>query len=203
MSEESLLSIRMAKMSDSELKNYTDNKDHFQEYAVLSALLELEKRGVIIENSDQIKQDAKAIEIAEIDTPEYVESSATGVPELYSTRFILIFGVFTLLGGSILMALNFIQLNNKKAARLVIVASLVYSLLTALILQSFGITNTFISVAIGLLGIYLLYDLIYKKEFPQDIKNFKSRNIWTPILICLLISIPLLYLLAATGNLPQ
>ncbi len=43
MSEENFFSMKMAKLSDDELKNYVVNKHDFQDYAVLTAILELEK----------------------------------------------------------------------------------------------------------------------------------------------------------------
>lgn len=208
MSQENFYAKKMVLKTDDELKNYIENQDHFQEDAVLAALIELEKRGIEVEESKKIKETIAKLktveETVEIESDSmFQQTTSNNTPELYSTKYILIFGLFTLLGGSILMALNFMQLNNKRAARLVIIASLAYSFLSAVILQSFGVTNMFISLAISILGIYLLYDLVYKKEFPQDIQNFKPRNIWIPILICLAISIPMLYVLAATGSLPQ
>lgn len=207
MNQGNFYTSKMQSKSIDELKNYIEAPEHFQDDAVLAAIIELESRNVDIEGIQKIKEKLTAsitIEtIEEIGSSQPQDDFNKDSLELYSTTFILIFGVFTLLGGSILMALNFIQLRNTKAARFVVVASLIYSLATGLALQSFGITNTFVSVAISVLGIYLLYDLVYKKHFPQDIKNFKPRNIWIPILISLLISLPLIYLLAATGNLPQ
>lgn len=207
MSQENFYTKQMLLKSDDELKNYIENQDHFHEDAILAALLELEKRGVEVEESERIKQtiaEVKTLEKEEeVDTLNFQQNTSNETPELYSTKYILIFGLFTLLGGSILMALNFMQLNNKKAARLVIMASLSYSLASAIILQSLGITNPVMSVVVSILGIYLLYEFIYKKEFPQNITDYKPRNIWIPIIICLAVSLPLLYLLAATGGLPQ
>jgi Tol biopolymer transport system component len=206
MSQENFYSPKMILKTEDELRDYIDNQDHFQEEAVLAAIWELEKRGIPIENSAQIKEEITA-NIPEISmetaTAPIENTKQTETPELYSTQFILIFGLFSLLGGGILMALNFMQLKNVKAARLVVIVAVIYSLLTGIALQSFGITNMFISLAVSMLGIYLLYDFVYKKEFPKDLKNYTPRNIWTPILILLALSIPLLYLLSATGNFPQ
>ena len=208
MSQENFYSPKMILKTDDELSDYIDNKDHFQEEAVLAAIYELENRGIVIENSAQIKEEITAnipeISVkAEATSDNKPNAQQTETPQLYSTQFILIFGVFTLLGGGILMALNLMQLKNVKAARFVVIATVVYSLLTAILLQAFGITNMFISLAVSVLGIYLLYDLVYKKEFPKEVKNFTPRNIWIPILVLLALSIPMLYLLYATGGLPQ
>jgi len=207
MNSENFYSGKMSTKSVDELKNYIETPEYFQEDAVLAAILELEKRNIEVDGVQKIKEEITALKtiesVEEIEDANYTGSATAVVPELYSTKFILIFGVFTLLGGSILMALNFMQLRNPKAARFVVVASLIYSLTTGLLIQSLSISNPFISLSIGILGIYLLYDLVYKKQFPQDIKNFTPRNIWIPIAICLLISFPLVYLLIATGSFSQ
>jgi Tol biopolymer transport system component len=207
MSQENFYSPKMKLKTDDDLRDYIKNQDHFQEEAVLAAIWELESRGIIIENSKQIKEQIMAV-VPEVSLKEeatsiqYNTEAKTKTPQLYSTQFILIFGLFSLLGGGILMALNFMQLKNVKAARIAVIASLVYSLLTGIVLQSLGITNPFMSLAVSILGIYLLYDLVYKKEFPKDLKNFESKNIWTPIIILLLVSIVFVYILSSTGNLP-
>ena len=71
MSEENFFSMKMAKLSIDELKNYVKNKDDFQDYAVLTAILELEKRGINIENSEQIKLE---IETTKVETTEIIQS---------------------------------------------------------------------------------------------------------------------------------
>ena len=223
MSEESLLSVRMSKMSDSELKNYTDNKDHFQEYAVLSAVLELEKRGVVVENSDQIKQDAKAIETietAKIDTPlETSNTHSKETPSLYSTQSIFIFGaLFSVFGGSVLMVLNLFQLNKKNSGWYVIIGTFIYSFSLSYIYTFLNITDKvsltnlasfsdlftafIISLVSNLLGIYLLYYFIWKKEVPEDL-NYKKKAIWKPVIIILAINLIAAIMLIASGGLPQ
>lgn len=224
MSKDSLLAIRMSKMSDSELKNYTDNKDHFQEYAVLSAVLELEKRGILVENADQIKQEAKAIEAIETakieaSTQEATNAQSQEVPSLYSTQSIFIFGaLFSVFGGSVLMILNLFQLNKKNSGWYVIIGTFIYSFsltyiygflnltekvsLTNLATFSDLITAFLISLISNLLGIYLLYFFIWKKEVPENL-NYKKKAIWKPVLIILAINLIAAILLIASGGLPQ
>ncbi|MFD1292787.1 hypothetical protein ACFQ5N_02970 [Lutibacter holmesii] len=223
MSNESLLSLRMAKMSDSELKNYTENKDHFQEYAVLSAVLELEKRGIIVENADEIKQEAQAIKAAEatkIETPfTTANAQSKEIPALYSTQSIFIFGaLFSVFGGSVLMILNLFQLNKKNSGWFVIIGTFMYSFsltyiyeflnltekvsLTNLATFSDLITAFLISIISNLIGIYLLYNFIWKKEVPEDLK-YKKKAIWKPVLIILAINFIAAILLIASGGIPQ
>lgn len=223
MSKESLLSIRMAKMSDSELKNYTDNREDFQEYAVLTAVLELEKRGIFVENAAEIKEEAKALEVietAKIDTAEESENThSKEVPSLYSTQSIFIFGaLFSVFGGSVLMVLNLFQLNKRNSGWYVIIGTFIYSFSLSYIYAFLNLTDKvsltnlasftdlftafLISLISNLLGIYLLYYFIWKKEVPADL-NYKKKAIWKPVLIILAINLLAAIMLIASGNFPQ
>jgi len=223
MSEESFFSIRMTKMSDSELKKYVDNKDEFQDYAVLAAVLELEKRGVSVENGAQIKQEISEVEVVEkevIGEPiEFESTASTTTPELYSTQSIFIFGaLFSVFGGGILMLLNLFKLNKRNSGWYVIIGSIVYSfslsyiyrllnisdkvLITNLVTIDDIIIALFISVISNLFGVYLLYYFIWNKEVPSNL-NYRKKAIWKPILIILAINIVAGLLLMGSGNFPQ
>lgn len=207
MSEESFFSIRMTKMSDSELKKYVDNKDEYQDYAVISAVLELEKRGIHVENSEQIKQnieEVKGTKIEEIGEPIETDTATfSKTPLLYSTQFIFIFGaLFSVFGGGILMAMNLFQLKKVKAAKLVVVASLGYTILLIVLFDFLGITNAIISLTTSILGVFLLEQFIWKKEVSSEI-NFEKRDVWKPVAIGLLIALPMAYFMIASGNFPQ
>jgi hypothetical protein len=201
MSEENYFSVRMTRTSDSELKNYIENREDFQEVAVLAAILELEKRGIAVENSEEIKQEISELEIIEEENFEAAPiHNSSSTPILYSPKFIFIFGaLFSVFGGGILMALNFIQLKKIKAAKLVVLASLTYTFLLIYLFDILEVKNAIISLMSSLFGIYLLEQLIWKKEFPTEI-NYEKRAIWKPILIGIAIALPMAYFLIASGN---
>jgi hypothetical protein len=205
MSEENFYVEKMISKSDDELKNYIENRDHFQEDAVLAAILELEKRGLKIEGSEKLKQELSDFKNNEEDTinnpPEFQSNNSNVVPELYSKKFIFIFGVlFSVFGGGVLMALNFLTLNNKKAARITILASITYSVSLVFLFEVIGTTNPIISILSSILGIYLLDQYVWKKENPEPIKHIEKGTL-KPIIIGLLIAIPITYLLIISGNL--
>lgn len=207
MNPENFYASKMSSKTIDELKNYIDNQDHFHEDAVLAAILEIEKRDLQIEGTNKIKEELtalKAVEtIEEIGVPKYTDSTSTKVPELYSAQFIYIFGaLFSVFGGGVLMALNFMALKNKKAAKITIISSIVYSILLTIIIDAFGAVNILVSLGTSILGIYLLHQYIWKKENPNEI-NYKEKNIWKPLLIGFLIAMPLAYLMLISGNLPQ
>lgn len=208
MSPENFYESKMILKSDDELKNYIVNKDHFQEDAVLAAILELEKRAIEVEGIIKLKDellDAKGLEEPTTFTQPETQTTSpyNELPELYSTRFIFIFGaLFSVFGGGILMALNFMTLNNKKAARTTVLASLGYSVVLVFLFDALGVTNALISLSTSILGIYLLDQFIWKKENPTTIEH-KEKSILKPLIIGVLIAIPLAYLMIISGNLPQ
>lgn len=207
MNQKNFYASKMLLKSIDELKNYLNNRDDFQEDAVLSAILELEKRGVKVDEGEKIKEEISAVKTIEpaieSEHTQFQESALKETPELYSTKFIYIFGaLFSVFGGGVLMALNFMSLKNKKAARLTILASLGYSILLTFIIDSIGIPNILISLGSSLFGVYLLHYFIWNREAPENI-NYKEKDIWKPIIIGLLIAMPLAYLMMTTGNIPQ
>lgn len=207
MSEENYFSIKMARLSNDELKNYVENKEDYQDYAVLTAILELEKRGVTVENSEQIKQETSELKVAEkekIGEPIVATTTTlSNTPILYSTQFIFIFGVlFSVFGGGILMAMNLAQLKKIKAARLAVFGSLAYTMLLIMLFDVLGVTNAIISLISSVFGIFLLEQFIWKKEVSPQI-NYEKRAIWKPIAIGLLIALPIAYYMIVTGNFSQ
>lgn len=210
MREESFFSKKLAKLNNADLMNYIENKDHFQDYAVLSAILELEKRGITVENAETLKQELVPEAIVENTTnPEIAEpikinsASTSQKPVLYSPQFVFIFGIlFSVLGGGILMAMNLMQLKKIKAARFAVLSALTYSISIYILLEVLGITNPIVSVLSTFLGLFLLEQFIWKKEVSPNLV-FEKRAIWKPIVVGLLIALPLAMYLIATGNIPQ
>lgn len=204
MSQENYFSNRMGRMSNDELKNYLDNKDDFREDAVIAAILELEKRGFSNEKTEELKLELNAIATVSdqeenIDEP-FDSSSFSGTPTLYSTKFIFIFGaLFSVFGGGILMALNFLELKNKKGARMAVVASLGYTIFLIYLFEFLGVANAIVSLFTSVLGIYLLYQFLWKKEFPIDFE-YKEKDVWKPVIIGIILMLPLAYILVKSGN---
>lgn len=222
MSGESLFAIKMAKMSDAELKNHISNSSDYQDFAILTAVLELEKRGISVENGEEIKQKLIASETTRketISTPiEENNSYSNQTTALYSTKSIFIFGaLFSVFGGGILMALNLFQLNKKNNALYVIIGSVVYSFILNYVYSFLNLTEKvaitnftsidaiftaiLISVLSSLTGVYFLYELFWKKEIPST-KNYRKKSIWKPVVIILLINLVATFILLGSGNIP-
>tara|TARA_R110001583_G_scaffold1089_2_gene9149 strand:+ start:5264 stop:5938 length:675 start_codon:yes stop_codon:yes gene_type:complete len=222
MSGESLFAIKMAKMSDAELINHIDNKDDYQDYAILTAILELEKRGITVENGAQIKQELTALETTKKETEDATlnenESTSNETIGLYSIKSIFIFGtLFSVFGGGILIAINLFQLNKKNNAWYVIIGSVIYSFIINYVYSFLNIASKvsianfvsfndifiaiFISVITSLIGVYILYELFWKKEIPSTI-NYRKKTIWKPVVIILLINLVAAFILLGSGDFP-
>ncbi|SNR53757.1 hypothetical protein [Lutibacter flavus] len=222
MSEESLFAIKMAKMSDAELKNHIANKDDYQDFAILTAVLELEKRGIPVENGEEIKQELIASETTKKETVDSSKqennSFSNQSTALYSTKSIFIFGaLFSVFGGGILMALNLFQLNKKNNAFYVIIGSVVYSFILNYVYSFLNLTEKvaisnftsidaiftaiLISVVSSLTGVYFLYELFWKKEIPST-TNYRNKSIWKPVVIILLINLVSALILLGSGDFP-
>jgi len=220
MSEGNLFSMRMAKMPDAELKKYVENKEDYQDYAVLTAILELEKRGIPVENGTQIKEELTVLEEAkaeEINQPLFANNTtSSNLPSLYSTQSIFIFGaLFSVFGGSILMVINLFQLNKKNSGWYVIIGAIIYSYALSYVYTFLNLTDKvavtnmasfddiftalLISLVSNVLGIYLLYQFIWKKEVPDDL-NYQTKSIKKPVIIILAINLLAAILLIASGN---
>ena len=200
MTNENYYSVKMVKMTKSELMNYIDNHADFQEEAVLSAILELEKRGFAKDSVSNLKKEL-TLKTKSTTKQEPATVKGSDLPILYTSKYIMIFGVLvSVFGAGILMALNFVQINKKRVARDVVIASLLYSFLQSYIFDYLNIHFSLLSLPVNLLGVYLLEIYFWKKQVPADIK-YNKRNIWNPILIVLLISLPLVYVMFKTGML--
>ncbi|MCW3806916.1 hypothetical protein [Plebeiibacterium marinum] len=200
-------SDKMLSKTVAELYKYVDEKDRFQEGAVLAAARELLKRGETREDlSDVIYEmevfflEQKGIVDVEDAEPDVNENN---IPVIYHPRFIRIFGVlFSVFAGSILMAMNLSRLHKEKMARQTVLAGLAYSIVQGTIFYKFNIQVTGLTLIVSLIGMNVLEFFIWNKQVPVNMK-FRNRNVWVPLLVGVLVLIPLVYYVVSTGGLLQ
>ncbi|WP_282038778.1 hypothetical protein [Saccharicrinis aurantiacus] len=205
MQKENEYSAKMTTKSEAELYEYINNENRYQEGAIVAAIWELEKRGVrnealvMLESKlDGVLSQKKANSI--IDTiAEDAQAVNLPAPELYSPFFMRIFGVlFSVFGGSILMAINFSRLGKKDIARNVVLAGLAYSLLQGVVLNFFGPSATILSVPASLGGVYLMEHWFWNKHVPSS-QVFVKRSFLPPVLFAITIAMLLVYLMIENG----
>jgi len=199
MTGENFFSSRMVSKSNSELQEYIENKSQFQEEAVLAAILELEKRNSGGDELKKIEQEIQQRQIAEEDLVEKTNkelkiTNDPNAPLLYSSKFIMIYGVlFSVLAGGILMAMNFSKLHKRKSSILVVVFSFIFVIIQCAILGSMERKISTLTVTFSFLGMYLLQFLFWKREVSPELE-FRRRNVWGAVIIALGITIPVVYL---------
>lgn len=193
MSKENDFSEQMAGYTDRKLHDYVDNPTKYQGSAVKAAIRELEKRGIKNEYFKDIEQQIEQCEIEKERRKEEDKKKESRItddpnaPLLYHSKFIYTYGVlFSVLGGGILMSMNLRKLNKTNISRLVILTSVLYVVVQA-ILFSYIEKNTGIVMLVSALGMVILERLFWKKNIPQGLE-YRKRSIWTPLVIGISIS---------------
>lgn len=121
--------------------------------------------------------------------------------EIYSKTAIRGFSIFfSPLFGGVLLYRNLRVAGYKNGARIVILFSILYTLVSIIIVSNF-INSSGASLAINIIGAFILSDYFFPKYFPDN--DYYPKPIWTALGISLLILLGLFLLLYYTGNLPQ
>lgn len=185
MSKENYFSRTMAAKDDAELGSILANPAGYPPDALDAARWEVERRA---------EAQAQALE-EQVQEPEPAEEPRPALPSLYSDRFIMIFGIlFSVIGASILIAINFRVLKMKSEALLVIAVALIYSMLQGMILGSMQAT-LMLSVPLSIVGILILQKLVWNRYVPYS-GSFPRRSIWIPLAVGVAVSVLLILLVA-------
>lgn len=121
--------------------------------------------------------------------------------EIYSKMAIRGFSIFfsTLFGG-VLLYRNLRVAGYKSGAGIVLLFSVLYTLASIIIFSNF-IGSSAASIAINIVGGFILSDYFFPKYFPDN--DYYPKPIWTALGISILICVTLVMILYYTGNLPQ
>ncbi len=117
-------------------------------------------------------------------------AEALNIPEksnkkIYSKKIIQIFCiVFLPLFGGVLLMLNLIEIGNKKAAKKVLIFSVLYSTIIILIGTTKGFKIS--TLMYNLIGAVILSEYFFRTYFPTP-DNFEKKEIWKPLIISILI----------------
>jgi len=134
--------------------------------------------------------------------PQEEQIPATPPPLLYSKNAIRGFSVFfcTVFGGVLLMQ-NFRAIGNKRAANMVLLFSIAYTLGTFVLSTALAnvLPNKVFTPALlcNIIGGGILADYFFNRYIPADVP-FEKKSIWKALLISLLIMLP--FLLAVIYN---
>jgi hypothetical protein len=191
-------SISLRRLDDEQLREYITKPENYQNDAILAAIWELEHRRPL--RKDEIALEAEIsgragnseVSIPNTSISEFkIEESK--IPSLYSVRSIHVFSVlFSVLAGGILMAINFSRTTQKAEAIKVLGFSVGYTFISILILAIPGTQSPVISLILNLLGAYLIYELFWKRVLGNEFR-FKKQQVWTTLIIALIIISPLVW----------
>lgn len=110
--------------------------------------------------------------------------------KIYSKRAIIGFTLFfSTIFGAVLMMQNLKDIGRKKEANLLLLLSILYTVITIVIVNIPERPNTFLTYLCNFVGAMILIEFIYKKYFPVE-EAFEKKEIWKPLIISLLITIP-------------
>lgn len=185
---------KMTEKSDEYLVEYVNNRMKYVPDAVEAAIAELQKRGHSFSDEEltTIKSDLekKQSEInADIPTWNKNANNITNAPNaplIYSQRAVSAFAIlFSVLFGSIMLAINFKRLGKKKGIAPVIIFGVVYTsfviyIVSTFVKQSSGTSGPSIILSAG--GAAILKYLFWDKYIGKD-TLYRAKPIWIPLLI--------------------
>ncbi|MCR8559474.1 hypothetical protein KXD93_17585 [Mucilaginibacter sp. BJC16-A38] len=203
--------FRATMKSDEELHEYVDNREKYLPESVESAVEELQNRGVVFSDEELkvIAEDMQARrELAgtpptspslfafsdinnQIDDPD--------APEFYSKRAIYVFSIlFSVLFGSIMLAINVAKTPKSSRAALVALFGLGYTALTIVIAELLNLPAG-AGIVISILGGYILNAFFWNKFIGND-TLYRLKPIWVPLTIGLVIAGGLLFIIFKYGT---
>ena len=197
----------MSKMSDYEVNGYIENRKNYTQEAVESAILELKNRGREFseeETSEILKQfNKKKVENRE----SYASDSGwkknvvidKDAPEFYSEKAIYLFSViFSIIFGSILMAINLSKTENKKGVFEVLGFGVLFFTLQVYLLSMIAISTMFTFV-FSSVGALILNYYFWRKYIGAGTK-YRAKSIWVPLIIGIVILMFFMYVVLALAN---
>lgn len=201
-----------AARSNEELQERIDNREKYLPETVEASLDELQFRGV--EFSDEelkvIAEDMQARRDLAVSKPDsyglfsdrdknnFIEDP--DAPLLFSRRAIYGFSVFfSVVFGSIMLAINVSKTAGKGKAVLVVLFGLVYTVVTILIAETLKL-NSGLGVVISLLGAVLIETLFWNR-FIGNATLYRKRPIWVPLAIAVVLAAGLIFVIVKYGQL--
>ncbi|WP_259070457.1 hypothetical protein HDF24_10920 [Mucilaginibacter sp. X4EP1] len=201
-----------AARSNEELQERIDNREKYLPETVEASVDELQFRGV--EFSDEelkiIAEDMQARrDLAESKPDSYgffgnrdknnlIEDP--DAPLLFSKRAIYGFSVFfSVVFGSIMLAINVSKIAGKGKALLVVLFGLAYTVLTITLAENFNVSSS-IGIVISIAGAYLI-EVLFWNRFIGNATLYRKKPIWVPLAIGIAIAAGLIFVIVKYGQL--
>lgn len=187
--------------SDEELHHIIDNREKYLPESVLTAVSELQERGIEFSEEEKgtIEDDMQArVEIAEEAGNVYggifsgaYKNCLVDDPDaysFYSRRIIKVFTFFfSALFGSVMMAMNIWKTKNTTGVVLVLIFGIGITILENIIAAAANL-NSGVNIFLGIIGAYLI-DILFWNKYIGKTTLYKARSYQTPLIIGILMSI--------------
>ena len=188
-------STRMASLSEYELNEYINSRNFYTKEAIEAAIIEMKNRGKELsedEISDIMKQFKKnKIESVSNEKVELFESKSgwknnvvtdENAPQFYSQKAIYLFSViFSVVFGSIMMAINFRKTESKKGFYEVLIFGVLFIIFQVSILSMIP-RNTFFTYGFSAIGAFILDHYFWRKYIGGETR-YRTKSIWIPLAI--------------------
>lgn len=203
---------RMASLSEYELNEYINSRNYYTKEAIEAAIIEMKNRGKEFseeEVSDIMQQfKKKRIENVSNEKVELFESkdgwknnivTDENAPQFYSQKAIYLFSViFSVLFGSIMMAINFRKTESKKGFYEVIIFGILYVIFQVSTLSMFP-RNTLSVYGFSAIGAFILDRYFWRKYIDKE-TQYRTKPIWIPLAIGIGILGIFIYLVTTLSN---
>ncbi|PQJ71928.1 hypothetical protein BTO14_01075 [Polaribacter butkevichii] len=190
----------MSKKSNKELETIFNEKEKYTVEAIQAVIWELENRNLIektaISVDETLKKSDAVNAVISTEKKENNESpfEELELPFLYSKKAIQGFTIFfsTIFGAFLLMQ-NLKEMNKPKARIQTLTFGIVYTILSAIILNYLPKTF-FITLLFNLIGYVILTEYFWNKHIGKDLA-FQKKQIWQPLATSIFIVLALILLL--------
>ncbi|WP_343328982.1 hypothetical protein [Polaribacter staleyi] len=190
----------MSKKSNKELETIFNEKENYTAEAIQAVIWELENRNLIektaISVDETLKESDAVNAVISTEKKENNESpfEELELPFLYSKKAIQGFTIFfsTIFGAFLLMQ-NLKEMNKPKARIQTLTFGIVYTILSAIILNYLPKTF-FITLLFNLIGYVILTEYFWNKHIEKDLA-FQKKQIWQPLATSIFIVLALILLL--------
>lgn len=199
----------MSNKTDEGLESYLDNRSKFTPEAIEGAIFELKNRGRVFSEDElnvlkrdiQQKRTVEENENKKNSFNQWKKNVVTdkSAPEYFSERAIYMFSVFfSVLFGSIVLATNLYKTKSKKGIWQVILFGIVYTGLQLYCLSLIP-RNSLLTLVVSMGGALILNYYFWSKFIGKETK-YRTKAIWIPLIIGLIIYIPIIFATIYYGN---
>ncbi|MGB3587423.1 MAG: hypothetical protein WBA23_12830 [Tunicatimonas sp.] len=110
--------------------------------------------------------------------------------KIYSKKAILGFSIFfSTIFGAVLLMTNLRGIGQEKQANIILLCSIIYTALTIFLVNLPENQNSALTYLCDMVGGFVLSEVVFKKNFPND-ETIKKKKIWKPLIISILITVP-------------